>query len=241
MRQALGLHDTPPSRSIPDHPTPSMNGSHPQRRRFVREGEVPVTLVNRDQRPDGAPGYNQLEAARQAIRSQAAARERAERLLEEAQSTIRDLQTKLAHERLAKDEALQAAQRAATARQDVQLTLQAVQAELTAERLARRAAENAAAKAQDGCREAEQRLRDIRAAEAVQGPAEPRGNRKAAARPRVVAVAETPDSVDVDTTPKPSRRRGRPPKVVPQGLADVVPPDSDVVEWWVPGWKGRIR
>jgi hypothetical protein len=43
------------------------------------------------------------------------ARERAERSLEEAQITIRDLQTKLAHERLAKDEALEAAQQAGTA------------------------------------------------------------------------------------------------------------------------------
>jgi hypothetical protein len=50
--------------------------------------------------PDVAPGTNQLDAARRAFRAEAMARERAERSLEETQVTIRDLQTKLAHERL---------------------------------------------------------------------------------------------------------------------------------------------
>src|SRR4029077_12177412 len=118
------LHENPPLRPSTDHPTPQMNGMHPQRRRFVRDGEVPVTVVHRELRPDVAAGTNQLEAARQAIRSQAAARERAERLLEEAKTSLRDFQTKLAHERLAKDEALQSAERTEAARQDVLRTLQ---------------------------------------------------------------------------------------------------------------------
>jgi hypothetical protein len=92
MRHALGLHGDAPPQS-------SNSGSHPQRRRFVRDGEVPVTVIHREHQSDGEHGTNQLQAARQAIRLQAAARDRAERMLAEAQATIRDLQVQLAHER----------------------------------------------------------------------------------------------------------------------------------------------
>jgi hypothetical protein len=92
MRHALGLHEDTPPRS-------SNSGSQPQRRRFARDGEVPVTLIHRDHQPDGEHGTNQLQAARRAIRTQAAARDRAERMLADAQTTIRDLQMQLVHER----------------------------------------------------------------------------------------------------------------------------------------------
>ena len=54
---------------------------------------------------------------------------------------IRDLQTQLADERLAKDEALEAARRAAGETRDAQQALRAVQDELLDERLARQNAE----------------------------------------------------------------------------------------------------
>ena len=130
MRHALGLHGDTPRQSATDHPTTMTHGSHPQKCRFVRDGEVPVTVIHRDHRQDDTSGANQLDAARQAIRSQAAARERAERLLTEAQITTRTLQTKLAHERLAKDEAILRAEAEKQARQTVQ-------AELLAERTVR--------------------------------------------------------------------------------------------------------
>jgi hypothetical protein len=114
MRQALGLQGNSLPRSLPNDPTTIISGSYPPRRRFVRDGEVPVTVIHRDHHRDGEAVINQLEAARQAIRALTAAREQAQRSLEEAQATIRDLQTKLAHERLAKDEALEPVQRAET-------------------------------------------------------------------------------------------------------------------------------
>jgi hypothetical protein len=84
---------------------------------------VPVTVIRRDRhQQDGDPGINRLDTARQAIRSEAMARERAERAVEEAQVTIRHLQTKLAHERLAKNEALEAAQLAVTGDQSIRQT-----------------------------------------------------------------------------------------------------------------------
>jgi hypothetical protein len=67
---------------------------------------VPVTVIHRDHRKDDGPAAKQLEAARRTIREQSEARERAERLLASALNTIRDLQTKLARERLAKGEVL---------------------------------------------------------------------------------------------------------------------------------------
>jgi hypothetical protein len=159
MRNALGLRGNTVPRSTSDHPMTSISGPQPPRRRFVRDGEVPVTVIRRDHQPDVEPGTNQLDAARQAIRSETMARQRAERSLEEAQITIRDLRTKLAHERLAKTEALEAAQRAATVEQGVQQTLQSVQAELAAQRLVLRNTEDALAEALGGRLEAEDRLR----------------------------------------------------------------------------------
>src|ERR1700733_11851737 len=80
MRHALGLHGDIPGRSTTDHPKITANGSHPTRRRFVRDGEVPVTVIHRHPNAD-AESTNQLDAARQALRSQATARGHAERLL----------------------------------------------------------------------------------------------------------------------------------------------------------------
>src|SRR3954468_9703022 len=133
MRRALGLRNTSQTQAISLPAAPSASISHPQRRRFVRDGEVPVSVIHRDQ--GGASGTNALEAARQTLREQVVAREHAEHLLQEAQATIHDLQTKLAHERLARDEAIQ---RADGEKQVVELTLQRVREELAAEREFRR-------------------------------------------------------------------------------------------------------
>ena len=54
-------------------PPASPGASSPQRRRFVRDGEVPVSVIRRDQ-DDGA-NTNKLDATRQALREQIEARE----------------------------------------------------------------------------------------------------------------------------------------------------------------------
>ena len=136
MRRALGLHNTSQARAIPPPATPTASTSHPQRRRFVRDGEVPVTVIRRDQ--GDTSGANTLEATRQALREQVAVKEHAEHLLQEARATIHDLQTKLGHERLARDEAVQ---RADGERQLVELALQSVREELSVERASRQKAE----------------------------------------------------------------------------------------------------
>ena len=75
------------------------------------------------------------------LAGQTTAKEHAERSLEQTQATIRDLQTQLAYERLAKDEALEAARRAAGETRAAQQNLRAAQDELLDERLARQNAE----------------------------------------------------------------------------------------------------
>jgi hypothetical protein len=149
MRRALGLNDQP---SPPGHaPPPASAGAglaHPHRRRFVRDGDVAVTVL-RDH-DDGA-GRNKLDAAWQALSEQTAAREHAEQLLREALATIQDLQTKLGHERIAKDEAFD---RSGDERQ-------AIQDELAVERVARHRAEQERDEAIAACQEAEERFRDV--------------------------------------------------------------------------------
>jgi hypothetical protein len=129
MRRALGLDRETPLVSQPKHsPNPS-SGLH-QRRHFVRDGDVPVSVVH----SDGGSRLQQLDAARQALRQQTAAREEAERLLADARNTIHDLETKFGHERLARDEVTQ---RTNAARQQIEETLAAIQEELAAERALR--------------------------------------------------------------------------------------------------------
>ena len=77
-----------------------MQGVH--RRRFVQDGEVPVTVVRRDA-PDAAhpgaaqsgPTSSRLQRVEAALAQETAARERAERALHEAQAMVQALQTKM--------------------------------------------------------------------------------------------------------------------------------------------------
>ena len=144
MRRALGLRETSASARQNAPPPASAGAPHPYRRRFVRDGEVPVTVIHRDHN-DGA-GINRIDAARQALREQVAAREQAEQLLRDALATVQALETKLAHERIGKDE-----------------ELRSLEDELAAERTARQQAEEDRDKAITARQDAEERLREVTA------------------------------------------------------------------------------
>jgi hypothetical protein len=58
----------------------------------VRDGDVQVAVLRRHE--DDGTGTSKLAAARQVVAEQTKAREQAERLLQEAQETIKELQTK---------------------------------------------------------------------------------------------------------------------------------------------------
>ena len=90
MRRALGLQDNAPSTPAPAAPSAVTPGMYRPARRFVRDGEVTISVTHRDD----LAGSHPLEAARQALHAQTQAREQAERQLADAQATIRELQTK---------------------------------------------------------------------------------------------------------------------------------------------------
>jgi hypothetical protein len=242
MRHALGLRGDTPPRS-------SASGSHRQRHRFVRDGEVPVTVIRRDHQPEGEHSANQLDAARQAIQSEATAKDRAERLLAEAQAMIRDLQTKLGHERLAKDEALETVRRLETEARVAAHAVEAAEAELAAERVTRRNAEDALAEALEARQEAEERLRESIANR--QAPKQSLAPLKGTGRPMATGIgpkelaardidrephsksAKSVVTVDDGSMPKQTRRRQRPDKDSIEA--------SEIVEWWMPGWREKFR
>ncbi len=119
MRRALGLTDHGHHNESPPDPRsgPAALQRHdPDRRarRFVRDGEVPVVVLNR---PRDIPGgaavpTNRLAVAENALRMERAARERAERALHEAQTNLQHLQTQIGHAALAHKEALEAERQA---------------------------------------------------------------------------------------------------------------------------------
>jgi hypothetical protein len=195
---------------------------HTRRRQFVRDGEVPVTVIHSDDQG----GTNKLEAARQTLREQIAAREQAEQQLAEAQATIQALETQLAHERIAKEEALR--------RADIQR--QEVVSQLNEERAARQRAEQERDKAIADGQEAEDRVRAFMAAQEAHVP--PTGPWSARKPDGTEATNRSSDHrATVSDSSKdpaaPRKRRGRPPKAPAAG--------REFVEWWKPGWRERFR
>ncbi len=215
MRRALGLASDgngragqprpEQSRSKPSAHSPARSSSAARpRHRFVQDGDVPVALVSRQRPqeadiPDGAP--TSRVAIEAVLHQERAARERAERSLQEALATVRDLQTKLGHAELAQREASETAQAARDAADAFQAAHQEREAgrheDLTAERAARASVEAAQSEAVSERTAAEQTRRTgpvAAPAAAVQGTAaEPaktpeknalKGTRKASSTPR---------------------------------------------------------
>jgi hypothetical protein len=129
MRRALGRDENSAPVGERPQPTSPPVDQRFQRRKVVRDGLVPVTVV----RYSNGLDRDQLEAARAALRSLATAKERAERLLTDAQA-----KTRLAHERLARDEAIR---RAEADRKAIEEVLQTARSELGTAKIARECAE----------------------------------------------------------------------------------------------------
>jgi hypothetical protein len=234
MRRALGLNDqrlTLGHEPLPSAPTGN-SAAHPHRRRFVRDGDVPVTVVHREH--DHGVGTNRLDAAQQTLSEQIAAREQAEQLLQEARATRRALETNLAHERIAKEEAVRRSED----------ERQAIQDELATERAGRQQAEQQRDEAVVRRQKAEERLRRVTGVQEAQtasvDPVTAKRGRSAG-QAGVVRSVDGPNvaldilaptgTVDGTPTVGVARKRGRPPKVGQ--------PEPEFVEWWKPGWRER--
>jgi hypothetical protein len=130
MRRALGLlgegqrHRPDPDRAEqPPHRSVDRFSGNFHRRRFVQDGDVPVTVLRRDQGQGHeqpahrsmpapqAPSSSRLQRTEAALANETAAREKAERLLADVQAHAHDLQTKIGHAELAKNEAIEALRR----------------------------------------------------------------------------------------------------------------------------------
>jgi hypothetical protein len=248
MRKALGLLGES-SRHRPDGDRmdqPARMGDRfnggLHRRRFVQDGDVPVTVLRRDQSHEApahrgaaaptAPTSSRLQRTEAALAAETAAREKAERSLTETQSVVRDLQTKIGHAELAKSEAVDMLRR----EREAMVQLRA-EYESSEERLAEaieqiRAAERAANACQEQLTD-ERHARKmaekaLRIAEAGRETAEqlvrtlseemPAPRQAPATQRRVRVVAEP----KVEAIPV---RRGRPPEPVAA--------EPEPVKWWL--------
>jgi hypothetical protein len=245
MRRALGLlGDGPRHRSDPDrNEQPNRAGERfngaLHRRRFVQDGDVPVTVLRRDQGHEppvhrGAPASapptsSRLQRTETALANETAARERLERSLAEVQAIAHDLQTKIGHAELSKNEALDALRR----ERDIVAQLR-VEAHAREERLQEavaqtRAAEQAAALCQDqlaedshGRRVAEKALRASETAreaaeQLVRALSEELPSPRSVEQPRRIGVESETGSVT------PRRQR----------MAEVQAMEPEPVKWWL--------
>jgi hypothetical protein len=248
MRKALALlGDAPRHRPAPERSQslgrpnsssgPSRGGL--QRRRFIQDGDVPVTILRREQTSDPrthrpapsgvAPTSSRLQRVEAALAAETAAREKAERALTETHTAVRDLQTKIGHADLVKDEAVDVLQHERiefgqmriefeslqtdlqTLRDELQTLrplLEAAQDTLAQERKARKAAENAQELAEAARADAERLVRTLPEAETMVQPI--KSNR----RDRTAAKAVTGGLFDA----VPSRRSASDPEPVKRWL-----------------------
>ncbi|HVY13663.1 MAG TPA: hypothetical protein VHB27_00445 [Rhodopila sp.] len=207
MRRALGLlGDIPRHRPEPERTDlPSRSGGGLgafggglHRRRFVQDGDVPVTVLRRDQghdpithraAPSGAtPTTNRLQRAEAALAVETAAREKAERALNEANGAVRDLQTKIGHAELAKNEAIETLRRERDSNGEIRAECETLKSQIRAlreeldqalkafqeaqdaldeERRARKAAEKAYKAADTAREDAERLVRELSETETV--------------------------------------------------------------------------
>jgi hypothetical protein len=230
MRRALGLGGEqarprpPQERANPVQRSAERFSAPGHKRRFVHDGEVPVTLVhglvpNRRDHPDGngtrggtnAQPTNRLEVAEAALAAEIATRERIERALAEAQAAVHDLQTKLGHAELARQEAVEVVRRERESAAGLHDSLHKLEAQVTVVQQAREAAEFALAE-----------LREHPPAPPQEVPEEtPRPRRGRRPRTEISAMADA-----VAAAIKPRKGAGR--------LRSTEPtPEPKPIRWWL--------
>ena len=249
MRKALGLLSEPPRHRPEPEQTetparlPERSGAGwLHRRRFVKDGDVPVTVLRREPAHDAAarravpaavPTSSRLRQVEAALANETAARVQAERALADAQAAMRDLQTKAGHIDLAKDEAQAALRREREVLASLRQELEAIRADAEAVRLRAAEVERSVADHEDLVAEERQARRSLEkslgAAEAARDEAE------ALARTLSEDVSEPVTQVPLSPAPAQApvvsapRKRDRP--AVSQPLLPALEPEP--VKWWL--------
>jgi hypothetical protein len=267
MRRALGLMgETPRHRADSDRQEPAMRpggafsgGLH--RRLFVQDGDIPVTVLrrepgadlpaNRVAAPVTVPSSSRLQRTEAALAAETAAREKAERSLAETYAVVRDLQTKIGHAELAKNEAIETLRREREAAAQGRAEIEAREAQLQEARERADAAEDAVNDWQDQLASERQARKvaekALRTAEAARDAAEQlvRTLSEEAPRPARTSRPATPDSryeVAYEETRRPDPpRRGRvvaEPEVAAAAARRQRPSEPPAVEpepvkWWL--------
>lgn len=111
MREALHRLGKAARRPGSDRQAPPPPPDTLMRRRFIQDGDVPVTVVRRGlvgEASTSAPGVatKRLQALEAALVEETAKRVRLQQSLDEASATIHSLQTRLGHTEVARDEAI---------------------------------------------------------------------------------------------------------------------------------------
>jgi hypothetical protein len=231
MRRALGLYgDTPRSRPESERSESGqragggggfMQGVH--RRRFVQDGEVPVTVVHPGGGQQG-PTSSRLQRVEAALVAETAGRDKAERALHDAQATVQALQTKMGHNDLAKSEAVAASKRHLEELVTVREELAA-----SAERLR---------EVEERVRDAEEELSNLRGDLIEERRARKLAERllrEATEEPALAGAHE--EAVAHAPLERIPARRGRPPAVHAPEPED----ESEPVKWWLLPAKPAVK
>ncbi len=262
MRRALGLlGDAPRHRSETDHAeTPQRTsdrfGGGLHRRRFVQDGDVPVTVLRREPGHDvsqhrvaptapPAPTSSRLQRAEAALAAETAARVQAERALSETQAALRDLQTKIGHADLAKTEAIEALRRERESHASLREELSAAKAELVEAQGRIADTERNLAVCEQTLAEERHARRSLEKSLHIAEAAREEAERLSLALSKATEEAtyrqplhSRPFQEPVNSASVPPKKRGRPPAAKQPALPDFEP---EPVKWWLTPAKGSTR
>jgi DNA repair exonuclease SbcCD ATPase subunit len=261
MRKALGLlGESPRHRPDTDRMDQPSRGSDRfggglHRRRFVQDGDVPVTVLRREPAHDTpvhraaaapavAPSSSRLQRTEAALAAETAGREKAERALADLQATLHDLQTKTGHAELTKGEAVSALKAERESVGGLQSEIDALKMQLTEAETRAEDAEASASEANNMLTEERQARKSLekllRAAEAAREDAE-QHVRSLSQEPSPAPVIETAFrqkvAVEPEVVPVP-RKRGRPPG--PRAVV-VQEAEPEPVKWWLAPTKTVMK
>jgi hypothetical protein len=255
MRKALGLlgegqrNRSEPERSEQSHRVGDRFNGGLHRRRFVQDGDVPVTVLRRDPghevpahrggAPAAPPTSSRLQRTEAALAAETAARERAERSLAETQALAHDLQTKIGHGELAKNEAFEALRRerdvVSQLRADARAFEERLQEALSLKHVAEQAAESFEHQLADERHMRKAAERALKASESARETAEQ-------------LVRALSEEAPVARQMEPARRPRSEPEVVAATISrrprvpELPAAEPEPVKWWLnpkPGAKRR--
>lgn len=257
MRRALGLlgdaprHRPEAERTDPPPRAPERFGAGGlHRRRFVQDGDVPVTVLRHETAvhraaPAGAaaPTSSRLQRVEALLTAEQASRAQADRALHEVQAVVRDLRTKIGHAELSRNEAVEALRREREGIGALRQALDEARAELAEAHARLIDLEHARAAAEESLLEERQARRllekSLRAAEASRDAAEQlvRTLSDEADEPAPPRSPVHFPAAEAPAAPAP-KKRGRPPRVQQPVLPEMEP---EPVKWWLAPSKSASR